>query len=222
MEQLIPNLIKRWPQFLESILETINMMFFSATISILIGLLIGIIIVVSKKDGLYQNLILHRFLNSFVDITRSIPFVILIVLLMGVSTFITGVSYGTKGVIIPLIAACVPFFSRQVEISLSEVSYGLIEAAHAMGLSKTQIITKVYLRESIPSLIRSISTTFINLLGLTATVSVVGGGGIGSFALRYGHGQNETDIKIASVILIFIMVALFQGICNSLIKKFEH
>lgn len=222
MEELFPNIIKRWPKFIESIQETLYMMGWSSLFAIIIGLLIGVILVVTKKKGLYENKFVYKTLDLFINITRSIPFVILIVLLMGVSTWVTGHSYGKEGVIIPLIAACVPFFARQVETALSEVDYGLIEAAHAMGLSKQQIILKVYIREGIPSLIRSIAIALINLLGLTATVSVVGGGGIGSFALTYGHGQSETDVKLISVIVIFIMVAIIQGICNLIVRKLEH
>lgn len=222
MAQLFPNLYKRFPEFLVAIQETLYMLGLSSIFSILIGLGLGILLVITRKKGLYENPPIFKILNSLVNITRSIPFVILIVLLMGVSRLVMGATYGSEGVIIPLIAACVPFYARQVELAFLEVDRGLIEAAHAMGLSRTQIITKVYLKESIPTLTRSAAIAIINLLGLTASVGLVGGGGIGNYAVVYGHTYNETDTKIACIFVIFIIVAIVQGISDLIIKKTKH
>lgn len=222
MVSLFPNLAERFPEFLTAINETLYMLGFSSLFSIIFGLLLGILLVITTDKGLYENNLVFKFLNSLVNITRSIPFVILIVILMGVSRFVMGVAYGPRGVVVPLVAACVPFYARQVELAFSEVDKGLIEAAHAMGLSKIQIITKVYLKESTPTIVRSSAIAIINLLGLTASAAVVGGGGVGNFAVRYGHTNNETDTKIACLIVIFIIVAIVQGISDIIIKKTTH
>ena len=222
MTSLFPNLAERFPEFMTAINETLYMLGLSSLFSVIFGLILGILLVITADKGLYENKPVFKILDSLVNITRSIPFVILIVILMGVSRFVMGVPYGPKGVIVPLIAACVPFYARQVELAFSEVDKGLIEAANAMGLSKVQIITKVYLKESIPTIVRSTAIAIINLLGLTASAGVVGGGGIGNFAIRYGHNNNETDTKIACLIVIFIIVAIVQGISDFIIKKTTH
>ncbi len=222
MTSLFPNLVDRFPEFITAINETLYMLGLSSLFSVIFGLILGILLVITADKGLYENKPVFKILDSLVNITRSIPFVILIVILMGVSRFVMGVPYGPKGVIVPLIAACVPFYARQVELAFSEVDKGLIEAANAMGLSKVQIITKVYLKESIPTIVRSTAIAIINLLGLTASAGVVGGGGIGNFAIRYGHNNNETDTKIACLIVIFIIVAIVQGISDFIIKKTTH
>lgn len=222
MADLFPHIAAQFPEFIVAIKETLYMLSLSSVFSIILGLGLGILLVITDKRGLYENPIVFKILNSLVNITRSIPFIILIVILMGISEAIMGVAYGPKGVIVPLVAACVPFYARQVELAFSEVDKGLIEAAHAMGLSRIQIITKVYLRESIPTITRSSAIAIINLLGLSASVGVVGGGGIGNYAIRYGHTFNETDTKIACILVIFIIVAIVQGISDIIIKKNTH
>lgn len=222
MADLFPHIAAQFPEFIVAIKETLYMLSLSSVFSIILGLGLGILLVITNKRGLYENPIVFKILNSLVNITRSIPFIILIVILMGISEAIMGVAYGPKGVIVPLVAACVPFYARQVELAFSEVDKGLIEAAHAMGLSRIQIITKVYLRESIPTITRSSAIAIINLLGLSASVGVVGGGGIGNYAIRYGHTFNETDTKIACILVIFIIVAIVQGISDIIIKKNTH
>ena len=222
MTHLFPNIAKSWPEFLTAISETLYMLVWSSLFSILCGIIFGTLLVITSKKGLYENKTIYKVLNTLVNITRSIPFVILIVILMGVSRLVMGAPYGPKGVIIPLIVSCVPFVARQVEITFNEIDYGLIEAAHAMGLSKFQIITKIYFKESIPTLVSSSAIAIISLLGLSASVGVAGGGGIGNFAVRFGHGNNEDDTKIACLIVIFIIVAVVQGTANLIVKKIRH
>lgn len=221
MEALFPNLMKRLPEFIEAIQETLYMLGLSSLFSILFGIILGVLIVITNQKGLYPQKTISKILNAFINITRSIPFVILIVILMGISRFVMGVAYGPRGVIIPLIAACVPFYARQVELAFSEVDNGLLEAAHAMGLSRPQIIWKVYLKETIPSLVQSTAIAIINLLGLTASAGVVGGGGVGNFAIRYGHTNNETDTKVACVLVIILIVAVVQGLSNLIVRKLK-
>lgn len=222
MSTVTPNLIKRFPEFVLAIQETLYMLGWSALFSILFGLLLGTLLVVTNKKGLYKNQAIYETLSALVNIGRSIPFVILIVILMGISRLVMGVPYGPKGVIIPLIASCVPFFARQVELTFNDIDYGLIEAAHAMGLSNLQIIIKVYFKESIPTLVSASAIAIISLLGLTASAGVVGGGGIGNFAIRYGHNNNEDDTKLACLLVIFLIVGVVQGISNLIVKKFRH
>ncbi|WP_240915970.1 methionine ABC transporter permease [Erysipelothrix sp. HDW6C] len=180
------------------------------------------ILVVTRKGNILENRLVYNTIDALTNFFRAIPFVILIAMLLNVTRFISGVPYGVEGVIFPLIVGCTPFFIRQVDLALSELDSGLIEAAQAIGLSPLQIIFKVYLKESVPSIVRSIAITLISLLGLTASGAVVGGGGLASFVIRYGHGRSMTDITVASVIVILLIVLVIQLVCNTIIKKTSH
>ena len=138
------------------------------------------------------------------------PFVILLAALIPFTRMVVGTAIGTKGAILPLVFGTVPFFTRQIESALYEVDKGLIEAAQSMGSSPIEIIFRVYLRESLPGIIRGVQITFISLLGLTAMAGAIGGGGLGDFAIRYGHQRNQTDVTYATVIIILIMVRVLE------------
>ncbi|CAM4266592.1 methionine ABC transporter permease [Erysipelothrix aquatica] len=219
---LAPNVAANWHEFIISIIETVYMLAVSGFFSIILGLIFGVILVTTGPGKIYENKIVHQTLSAFTNVFRSIPFVILIAVLTGLTRVISGTIIGAEGVIFPLIVACTPFFIRQVDLSLSEVDSGLIEAAQSMGLSRLQIIWKVYLRESIPSIFRSISITLISLLGLSASGAVVGGGGLASFVIRYGHGRSMADVTWVGVIVILVIVFIIQIVCDIIIKKTTH
>lgn len=218
----LPNFLKYQDDFWISIKQTLIMLFSSAIFVILIGLILGIILTVTKKDNILENQVVNKVLDTIINIFRSIPFVILITLLIPITTIVMKTYIGVKGAIFPLIVGAIPFFVRQVEQALADVDKGVIEAAESMGLSPFQIIFRVYLRESIPQLIRAITITLISLLGLTAMGGAVGGGGIGSFVIRYGHQRSYTDITIISVIVIILFVSLLQTTGNYLARKAKH
>lgn len=218
----LPNLLQYQSEFLKAISQTFTMMFVSGIFGILFGLILGITIVVTQKNGLLENLKVYHFLDKFTNIFRSIPFIILIPVLMPLTRLISGTAIGIKGAFLPLIIGVIPFFMRQVIMALSDVNPGLIEAAEAMGLSPLGIIIRVYLKESMPSLIRAISITLISLLGLTAMAGSIGGGGLGDFVIRYGHARYFYDITFVSVVLILLIVILIEGLSNLLIKKITH
>ncbi|WP_331836579.1 methionine ABC transporter permease [Erysipelothrix piscisicarius] len=165
---------------------------------------------------------IYSVLDTFVNIFRSIPFVILLTALIPITKIVSNTAIGVEGTIFPLVVGCTPFFVRQVDLSLSEIDRGLIEAAQSMGLSTLQIVIRVYLRESIPSLVRSTTITLISLLGLTTLGGVVGGGGLGDYVIRYGHNKYNTDISIVAVLVILIFVSVIQSVGNFIIKKTSH
>lgn len=222
MANYTPNLLDYWPEFINSIGETLQMLFFSGIYSYIIGLFLGVLLVVTREGNILENKYIYRALDTFVNIFRSIPFVILITALIPITKFVMGTFIGVKGAIFPLIMGCIPFFIRQVDMALSTVDSGLIEAAQAMGLSPLGIIFRVYLRESIPALARSITITTVSLLGLTAMGGAVGGGGLGSFVIRYGHNRFYQDITYVSVVVILLFVTIIQFIGNIVIKKTSH
>jgi D-methionine transport system permease protein len=217
-----PNLLDYSDEFIKSIGETLQMLLFSGIYSFIVGLFIGTLLVVTRKGNILENTFIHQVIDKLVNLFRSIPFVILITALIPLTKIIVGTFIGVKGAIFPLVVGCTPFFIRQVDMALSDIDYGLIEAAQSMGISPIGIIFRVYLKESIPALARSVTITSISLLGLTAMGGAVGGGGLGSFVVRYGHNRFYQDITYVSVIVILILVSIMQCIGNFIIKKTSH
>jgi D-methionine transport system permease protein len=218
----IPNLLDYFPEFIVSIKETLIMLGISGVLTFIFGLSLGIVLVVSKPNGILPNRLIHGVLDRIVNFFRSIPFIILLAALIPLTRLIMGTGLGVKGAIFPLVVGATPFFLRQVDMALSNVDPGLIEAAQSMGSTPIEIIFRVLLRESIPSLARGTSITMISLIGLTAMGGAVGGGGIGAFVIRYGYNRFMTDITYVSVIVIWIMVSIIQSIGNLVVKKTTH
>ena len=209
-------------RILDDFLTTIYMLVVSAIFAGIIGLILGVIMVVTDKNRILENKALYNILDKLTNLFRAIPFIILLALIAPFTRAIVGTRIGPTAAIVPLVVSCIPFFARQVEQALAEVDPGKIEAAEAMGLSPREIIFSVYMRESLPSLIRASSITLISLLGLTAMAGTVGAGGIGDLAIAMGYKRYKDDVVIVSVILILILVYLIQAICNHLIKKTSH
>lgn len=222
MLKYTPNLLDYFNEFLVSIGETLQMLGLSGIYSFIAGLFFGTLLVVTRKGNILENKVVYTGIDSVVNFFRSIPFVILITALIPVTKIITGTFIGVKGAIFPLVVGCTPFFIRQVDMALSDIDSGLIEAAQSMGISPIGIIFRVYLRESIPALARSTMITAISLLGLTTMGGAVGGGGLGSFVIRYGHNRYYQDITYVSVIVILIFVSIIQLIGNTVINKTTH
>ena len=222
LEQLIPNVMVKIPKLIQSILETFQMMGWSGSISFVLGLFFGVVLIVTRKEGIMECHPVYWVLDKIINILRSIPFIILVPATLFLSRAIMGTGIGVKGAIIPLIIGTVPFFSRQIELALAEVDGGLIEVAQAMGDSPLQIIFRVYLKESIPAIVRATTITFISLIGLTAMAGVVGAGGLGDFAIRYGHQRSEPDVIWVTILIILILVTIAQAIGDVIIKKTTH
>ena len=208
---------------LKAILETIYMIFASMFIASIIGMPIGIYLSISKKGGIKENSIVNRILDLLiVNITRSIPFVVLIVLLIPLSRFFVGKSYGTTAFIIPLSIGTAPFVARILENSLNEVSYGLIEAGISMGASTKDIIFKILIPEATPSIINGITLTLISLVGYSAIAGIIGGGGLGDLAVVQGFQRGNYKLMYLSTLLLIILVQIIQFIGSNVVKKIEE
>lgn len=219
LNKIIPNVIKNHKELITSIGQTIYAVSISGIISIVLGVLLGTLIVVTKEGNILENKKLNWILEKIISIFRSIPFIILLAALMPLTRLIMGTAIGVKGALIPLIFGTVPFLAKQVESALLELDNGVIEASLAMGLSNTDIIFKVYIYEALPGIIRGISITLISLIGLSAMAGSVGGGGLGDFAIRYGYQQYQNDITYVTILIILVLVSLIQWVTNKLVKK---
>lgn len=217
LNRLIPNVMARTDIFWESFCDTFIMVGWAGGISFLIGLLFGIILIVTKPSGIVPNRVIYQIIDKVVNFFRSIPFIILLVGLVPLSRAIMGSGIGVRGAIVPLIFGCAPFFTRQMESAMSDVNPGLIEAAQSMGLSNLEIIWSVYLRESIAGIARGTTITIISLIGLTAMA-----GGLGNFAIMYGHDRNMPDVTYTTVVVLVVIVTVIQIIGNHIAKKNTH
>ena len=177
---------------------------------------------ITADGGLYENKPLHKILETVINIFRSIPFVILVALLVSFTRALVGTSIGIKGAIVPMVVGIVPFISRLIEQALLEVDNGVIEAAKAMGISKSYIVFHILIPEARPGLIRSFVTATISLIGLSAMAGTVGGGGIGSFAVRYGYSRYMNDITFVTVVILILGVNIIQSLGNRVAIKISH
>lgn len=202
--------------------ETLYMVGVAVVVAELIGLPIGILLVVSEKGHILEQLSFNKILSLIVNIGRSIPFIILLVAIIPFTRIVVGTSIGTSAAIVPLIVAAIPFVARVVESSLKEVDSGVVEAAEAMGASPWQIIVKVLLPEALPGLILGFTLTAVNLVGYSAMAGTVGGGGLGDLAIRYGYQRFRGDVMLYTVIILVVMVQLIQMLGDWISKKVAH
>ncbi len=196
----------------QGIYETLYMTLVSTFFGYLIGLPMGVLLCVTGKDGLKPNVVIYKVLDIIANIVRSIPFLILLILLIPFTRLLLGQSYGSTATIVPLVAAAIPFIARMVESSLKEVDAGVIEAARSMGASTFRIIVKVLLVEARTSIITGATIAIGTILGYSAMAGTVGGGGLGDIAVRYGYYRYQTDIMIVTVVLLVVLVQIFQSI----------
>ena len=191
-------------------IDTLVMSIASCVFAYVIGLPLGIWFAVTTPNGLRPNKAVNTVLGWIINIGRSIPFIILLVAIIPFTRLVVGTSLGVPGAVVPLTVAAAPFVARIVEQSLAEVDKDLIEAAHSFGASNMQIIMKVMLKESLPSLVRGVAITFVNLFGYSAMAGTVGAGGLGDIAIRYGYQRFQGDVMLATVILCVVLVQVFQ------------
>ncbi|MDD7593010.1 MAG: ABC transporter permease [Peptoniphilaceae bacterium] len=209
-------------RILQETVTTLYMASLSAVFAGLFGLILGVILVVTRKGGILELPALNGLIDKLINLLRAVPFIIMLALVVPVTLLIVQKRIGSTAAIVPLVFCAAPFFAKQVEQALSDLDPGLIEAAQAMGDSPLQIIFDVYLREGLPQLIRAASITLISLIGLTTMAGTVGGGGIGNLAISLGYNRYKDDVTLVCVAIILILVYLIQGIANRLIQKTTH
>ena len=200
LNRYLPNVMERLPAFGKAIGDTLIMVAWSGSIAFVLGLVLGVVLIVTRPGGILENKVLYQVLDKVINFFRSIPFIILLTWVIPLSRAIMGTAIDVPGAIVPLVLGTVPFFSRQVESALAETDKGLVEAALSMGST----------------------ITAISLVGLTAMAGAVGSGGLGDFAIRYGHDRGMTDVTWVTVIVVFILVSILQLFGNLVIKKNRH
>ena len=222
LNDLIPNIMNKLPEFWQAILDFFIMLGITGAVSFIFGTLFGVILTVTRRGDILENKVIYFILGKIIDLFRAIPFVILIFFLGPMTRIIAGTTIGLRGALFPLMVGTIPFFACQVESALAEIDRGLIEASQAMGSSPMEIIFRVYLKESIPGIIRATTITLISLIGLITMVGAVGGGGIGDFAIRYGYNSMQNDVTYVCVIILLLITTTIQGVGNILIRKTTH
>ena len=206
----------------ESTLQTIEMVFWSTVFSLIMGLPLGVLLHVTDREdqgGIIPKPLLNEILSRIVNILRSFPFLILMIVLMPVARFILGTTIGTRSAVVSLSIAAAPFVARVIETSLKEVDPGVVQAAKAMGSTNWQIIVKVMLPEALPSLVSGVTLTIINLIGYSAMAGTIGGGGLGDLAIRYGYQRFRSDVMLAAVIVTIVLVELVQFVGNKISSR---
>ena len=201
--------------------ETVYMVAVSMAVATALGVPLGVLLSATGKGGILEARALNKALGAVVNAIRSIPFIILMVAIIPLTRLIVGTAIGTTAAMVPLIIAAVPFIGRQVETSLTEVPYGLVEAALSMGATPLQIIRRVLLPEAMPSIVAQLTTVIISLVGESAMAGAVGGGGLGDLAIRYGYQRFRPEIMLATVIILIVLVQLVQFVGNTLAKRLD-
>ena len=207
--------------YTNAILETLLIVVVSSCISYLVGLPLGVVLAITSPNGIKPRLVLNNILSIIINILRSIPFLILLILVLPVTKFLVGTTIGPIAVIPPLVFSAAPYIARMVESSIMEVDYGVIEAAKSMGATDLQIITKVLLVESRPNLMVGVAITTTTILGYSAMAGVVGGGGLGDVAIRYGYYRYDNIIMFITVIILVILVQVIQESFMAISRKID-
>ena len=214
MENLVELLYK-------PLIETLYMIGMSMIFSVIIGMILGTILVVTSDNHIMPSKIINTILSNVINITRSFPFIILLIVLFPLTKLIVGNKIGTTAAIVPLSFAATPFFARMVETALRDIPWGIIEAALAMGSTPMQIILKVMIPEAMPSIIQAVTTTTIGVLGYSAMAGSIGGGGLGDLAIVYGYQRWRTDIMVITVIVLIVLVVIIQLIGDFISRKID-
>lgn len=199
-------------------IDTTVMVLASTIGAYVIGIVVGTLLTVLSPTGLRPNRVAYAILGWIVNMARSLPFIILLVFLIPTTRLVVGTTLGVPAAVFPLIVSAGPYVARMVESSEAEVDRGLIEAAESMGASTWEIITKVYLREGLPSLLRGLPIVIITILGYTAMAGTVGAGGLGDIAIRYGYQRYQDDVMLATIVILIVMVQVIQSLCNLLVR----
>ncbi len=205
----------------KALLQTAHMVFVSGIVGTLIGLPIGVFLATSNRGELFPAPTVNKIVGAIVNATRSTPFIILVVAIIPFTRMIAGTSIGTTAAIVPLTIATIPFIARLIESSIREVDRGLIEAARAMGATPLQIVSKVLLPEALPSIVLALTLTLVSLVGYSAMVGAVGGGGLGDLGIRYGYQRFMPEVMLAVVVVLIVVVQAIQSAGDMLARRFD-
>lgn len=211
-----------WTTIAEAAGDTLLMLAASLVITILLGLPLGVALYVTGRGRILENRIVHALLSFVVNVLRSVPFIILLIVMLPVTVLLVGTSLGVAGAIPPLVVGAAPFYARLVETALREVERGMIEATQAMGGTTWQIVRRVLLPEALPGLIAGATVTAIALVGYTAMAGVVGAGGLGDLAIRFGYQRFQTDVMVVTVVLLLVIVQILQVLGDRWVARVSH
>lgn len=212
LKDTMPNVVKTSAELWKCLGQTLEMLLWTTLFSTLFGLLFGVTLIVTQRGKILECPPIFHTLDKLINLFRSIPFIVLVSLLIPATRALVGTSIGVTGAIFPLVVATVPFLSRQVHSALCSVDDGVIEAARSMGMRSASIIFKVYLKEGLPAIIRGLTITIVNIIGLSAMAGTVGAGGLGDYAIRYGYQRVMTDVTIVTILIILLLVTIIQAI----------
>ena len=223
MPSIVTEFIGQYGELLgQGVLDTLVMLFISTAIAYVIGTVLGVVLYLTSPGSLRPMRALNAVLGWVVNIGRSLPFIILLISLMTVTSALVGTTSGVRGVIPPLVVSTAPFVARMIEQSLAEVPRASVEAAEACGASIPRIVVSALLPEALPSIVRGVSITLIAVLGYTAIAGAVGAGGLGDIAIRYGYYRFEDEMMVVTVVLLIIIVQLIQSACDFIARKIDH
>ncbi|MER6501970.1 methionine ABC transporter permease [Streptomyces sp. NPDC001455] len=206
------------PLLAQGTVDTLYMVLWSTVVTVLVGLPLGVLLVLTDKGGLLQNAVVNKVVGVIVNIGRSLPFMILLIALIPFTTWVVGTFIGPTAMIVPLTVGAVPFFARLVETAVREVDHGLVEAVQSMGGSIPTIVRKVLLPQALPSLVSGVTTTVIVLVGYSAMAGAVGGEGLGSKAVTYGYQRFDNQFMLATVVLLVVIVSVIQLIGDLVVR----
>jgi D-methionine transport system permease protein len=211
-----------WPEIARATWDTLLMLGGSMALTVLFGVPLGVLLYLSGKGRLAANPVLNAVLSLIVNILRSVPFIILLIVMLPVTVLLVGTSLGVAGAIPPLVVGAAPFYARLVETALREVDRGVVEASQAMGASTWQIVTRALLPEAMPGIIAGATVTAIALVSYTAMAGVVGAGGLGDLAIRFGYQRFQTDVMVVTVVLLLVLVQGLQMLGDRLVAAVSH
>lgn len=211
-----------WTTVAEAAGDTLLMLVASLAITVILGLPLGVALYATGRGRILENVIVHAVLSFTVNVLRSVPFIILLIVMLPLTVLLVGTSLGVAGAIPPLVVGAAPFYARLVETALREVERGMIEATQAMGGTTWQIVRRVLLPEALPGLIAGATVTAIALVGYTAMAGVVGAGGLGDLAIRFGYQRFQTDVMVVTVVLLLVIVQILQVLGDRWVAKVSH
>lgn len=211
-----------WREIGQATLDTLAMLGGSMVLTIALGLPLGVILFLTGKGQMLENRLANGALSLLVNVLRSVPFVILLIVMIPLTVALVGTSLGVAGAIPPLVAGAAPFFARLVETALREVDKGVVEASFAMGAKRRQVVLGALLPEALPGLIAAATVTAIALVGYTAMAGVVGAGGLGDLAVRFGYQRFQTDVMIVTVVLMLVLVQVLQMVGDAVVRRVSH
>ena len=211
-----------WAEIGQATIDTLTMLGGSMLLTVALGLPLGVILFLTGKGQMLENRVANGLLSLLVNILRSVPFVILLIVMIPLTVALVGTSLGVQGAIPPLVAGAAPFFARLVETALREVDKGVIEASFAMGAKRRQVVLGALLPEAMPGIIAAATVTAIALVSYTAMAGVVGAGGLGDLAIRFGYQRFQTDVMVVTVVLLLVLVQALQMVGDGVVRRVSH